>query len=246
VIGVPTINEYTYERGYYIRARPSDASGTLTYKIRSHGYPIIDDMNVADGDEITWDSIQALKALGLIYTEGSGTITPDDFDPDPNQLTRLSLSQQEAENLLGIIQRHVDLDDSRASEIESLLGLDSVPSDIETKRDEGRFLAAPGDDGDGSIRTINDHRIDHLKQGSVYKGVVDRVSQNGNGIVVVDDGSINIGPTDSTAVGEVVEFEYLGSGNGRLQTREYFVDSVPESSRYPGLTDSQRKKLDNL
>ncbi|NUB91167.1 hypothetical protein HT576_09055 [Haloterrigena sp. SYSU A121-1] len=99
---MPTINSYVDEEGYYIRARPSGA-GNITYKIKDEGNPVVWKHGLRDGDEISWSTIQSFKALGIIYTEESGTLGPDDFKPDPEQLEKTELPESDAEELFGIL-----------------------------------------------------------------------------------------------------------------------------------------------
>jgi len=124
---MPTFNEYQNDPGYYIRAWTPN-TGNINYKIREEGYPIVEDYDLSHKDEISWDTIRSLKTMGLIYTEGSGTITNDEFEPDPEQVDETALSTEEAEELLEVILEHRDLASDEIDEICSILGIDP-PSD---------------------------------------------------------------------------------------------------------------------
>jgi hypothetical protein len=119
---VPTINSYANKQGYYIRARPS-STGNITYKIKNKGNPIVRKYGLKDGDEISWSTIQSFKALGVIYTEKSGTLGPDDFEPDPEQLEKTELFESDAKELFSVITTQFELSAEERTEIRSILGL---------------------------------------------------------------------------------------------------------------------------
>lgn len=120
---MPTINEYKNEDGYYIRAHTSDA-GNINYKIRNEGHPAIWKHGLRDGDEITWSTIQSLKSLGVIYTDESGTLGPDEgFTPDPTQLEASELSEEEARELLEILKTQLNPSPEKLAEVRDILGI---------------------------------------------------------------------------------------------------------------------------
>lgn len=127
---MPTINEYNNQNGYYIRAHTSDA-GNITYKIRDEGRPVVWKHGLRDGDEITWPTIQSFKSLGIIYTDESGTLGPDDFTPNPEQLETTDLSDEEAQNLLEILTSQLDPSAEKIAEIRDILGLSNLSSEID-------------------------------------------------------------------------------------------------------------------
>lgn len=133
---MPTVNTYVNERGYYIRARPSGI-GNITYKIEKEGHPVLREYGLSDGDEIAWSTIQSLKTLGVIYTEQSGTLGPDDFRPDPEQLEKTKLTESEAEELFSIIVSRFKISAKKRGEIRSTLGL-AAEIDLETIGDRLR------------------------------------------------------------------------------------------------------------
>lgn len=121
---VPTLNEYTNKYGYYINAWTS-TTGNITYKIRDEGYTIIDDLDISDDDDISWDIIRSLKSLSLIYTDQSGTIPSDEFNPDPQTVAATELSKTAAEELLDTILEHQELTATELEEICEILGIES-------------------------------------------------------------------------------------------------------------------------
>lgn len=126
---MPTINSYANDEGFYIRARPSNA-GNITYKIKEEGNLVVWKHGLRDGDEISWSTIQSFKALGIIYTEQSGTLGPDDFRPDPEQLEKTELTESDAQDLFSIIISQFELTKEERTEIRSILGL-SPEMDVE-------------------------------------------------------------------------------------------------------------------
>lgn len=129
---MPTFNQRDSDGGYYIVARPPEA-GIITYQVGSDADPIVEDYGLRSGEEISWEVIQALKAIRCISTNESGIIEPgDDFEPDPELLKEASLSGQEAESLLDSIQKHHDLSQEELDVIYSVLGIE--PPGIDTGR----------------------------------------------------------------------------------------------------------------
>jgi hypothetical protein len=120
---VPTLNEYKNEYGYYISAWTTK-TGNITYKIREEGYEIVEDLEITDGQECSWDIITSLKSLSLIYTDQSGTIATDEFEPDPKKVSETELSETEARRLYDIIQKHQDLTDVEINRLSEILDIE--------------------------------------------------------------------------------------------------------------------------
>lgn len=152
---MPTINEYADKSGYYIRARPSDA-GNITYQIKEGGYPVIDERDLTDGDEITWQTIQSLKAADFIYTEESGTLGTDDFAPDPSQLENTELSETEARDLFRRYKDDYELSRVTLKQIRSALGLPTFKEDVEPLCDTIREATEQKVDNRFPLRIIED------------------------------------------------------------------------------------------
>jgi len=130
---MPTINAYKHDPGYYIRAWTSDL-GNINYKLRSRGNTIIERFGLEDSDEISWDTIHALKSIGEIYTEGSGTLGRDDFAPlDGDTKT---LSEEEAKRLLDSILDEKNPSEQRIEELCDILDIDRPESNIERLEQE--------------------------------------------------------------------------------------------------------------
>ena len=161
---MPSFNEYKNESGYFIRAWTPETEN-ITYQILTEANPIIEDYGLEDGDEVSWDLIRSLKALGLISTKKSGVISPnDDFEPDHQKVDANSLSEQEAYNLLGALQSHQEISPDKLDEICGILGVESPENDevklrkalekIITTEDFGSFPTDLTLNGDSSESTL--------------------------------------------------------------------------------------------
>lgn len=133
---MPTINEYSEEPGYYIRARPSNIESPITYQVEPEGYKIIESYGLSHGDQISWSIIQSLKSLGLLFTNESGIIGSDEFDPDPEQLKETELDDSAAFELAEIIQQNINISPEELSELLSILGIDPQSFKYEGETDE--------------------------------------------------------------------------------------------------------------
>lgn len=122
---MPTLNAYKNDPGYYIRAWTPD-QGNINYKLYSDGNRIVEGYDLRDGDEISWPTIHSLKAVGAIYTDGSGTLGPDDFKP-LDKSTK-SLTQEEAEELLRTILDQVDPSEDEIEELCDILDIERPES----------------------------------------------------------------------------------------------------------------------
>ena len=123
---MPTLNPYANDPGYYIRAWTSDL-GNINYKLKPQGWNIINDWGeLTNGGEITWQQINALKSVGVVFTEDTGVIYPDDekFQPDPEQLDSMDLSDEEASAFLDAILTHCDLSAEQIADLCQMLGID--------------------------------------------------------------------------------------------------------------------------
>lgn len=121
---MPTLNKYKNEPGYFIRAWAPE-TGNITYQIRREGNPIVEDYGLHDGDEISWDIIRTLKTLGLVSTNESGIIPPDDdFEPDQEEVEVTSLTEQEAYELIDALQSHQEISSDKLVNICSILGVE--------------------------------------------------------------------------------------------------------------------------
>jgi hypothetical protein len=213
---MPTINMYQDGDGYYIRARPSDATGTITYKIRSYGNPVVRETDFKDGEEITWDSISALKSLGIVYTDGSGTVAPDDFNPDSELLQKNSISEQKARRMLTAVRKHLEMDKQQLQDAADALGIsynqngdENQPfSPIDTEEGSTRQLSTTDAEESPYTLVSSAVRYDELEPGQKYVGRIDRISGSGNGIIELSGGFVNIGECARSDVGNRVVFVF--------------------------------------
>jgi hypothetical protein len=125
---MPTINEYNDDTGYFIRAWTPDTDN-ITYQVRQSGNAIIEDYGLSDGDDISWETIQSLKAIGKIYTSGNGTFGPSDVEPPDG--TAKSLTESEANSLLDAILSKEDISKEEIDRVCGILGIESPESNVE-------------------------------------------------------------------------------------------------------------------
>lgn len=127
---MPTLNKYTNEPGYYVRARPSSTGAPITYQIESEGYSIIESYGLSDGEQISWSIIQSLRSLGLIYTDQSGVLDSDEFEPDPSQLKETALDDAAARRLAEVIAENLDIGVDQLRTILDILNIDPTTFDL--------------------------------------------------------------------------------------------------------------------
>ncbi|WP_157572940.1 hypothetical protein [Halogranum rubrum] len=122
---MPTFNEYADKSGYFIRAW-TPATGNINYKLLPKANAIVEDYGLNPGDEFSWDIIKSLKTLRLLYTDNSGIIGPNEFEPDPNHVLQTSLSKSESHTLLDAIHSHYSLSATELSKICMILGIEAT------------------------------------------------------------------------------------------------------------------------
>jgi hypothetical protein len=146
---VPTLNKYANDPGYYIRAWTREL-GNFNYKINPEGWSLVEDTYTQAIDrEISWQEINVLKSIGVIYTDESGIIRSDDekFKPDPEQLEKTNVSTSDAQALFSSIVAQFDLSRQARAEIRAILGLppetdfeavgEQIVSHLETYMEKG-------------------------------------------------------------------------------------------------------------
>lgn len=166
---VPTLNSYADQPGYYIRARPSSVDAPITYQIESEGYSIIDSYGVLDGEQISWSIIQSLKSLGLLYTDESGVIGADEFEPDASQLEETALGDEDARQLAVVIAKNLDIDEEALRAILDILNIDpstfNFPETISQSGSESPTLGGHSSTPDFPVHD----NIDVLDGETIYK-----------------------------------------------------------------------------
>lgn len=128
---MPTLNKYSDKSGYYIRARPSGTNAPITYQIESEGYSVIESYGLSDGEQISWSVIQSLRSLGLVYTDQSGVLGADEFEPDASQLDETKLDDAAARRLAEVIAENLDIDPEELGEILSILDIEPATFDFD-------------------------------------------------------------------------------------------------------------------
>jgi len=93
---MPKLHSYSEKDGFYILARPPDA-GNITYQVSSKAKVVLQRFGYDEGNEISWDLINALRVPNLIYTGKNGTSEQDEIP--------LHLEVEEEIEDLDVIQR---------------------------------------------------------------------------------------------------------------------------------------------
>jgi len=122
---MPTLNPYKNDPGYYIRAWTSDL-GNINYQLKPQGWQIIDDWDSLPADgTVSWQQINALKSAGVVYTDDTGIIHPDDekFQPDPDQIDSIDLTTGEVESFLDAIRSNCNLSPEQISALYHIFGI---------------------------------------------------------------------------------------------------------------------------
>lgn len=135
---MPTLNPYANDPGYYIRAWTSSL-GNINYKLKPDGWKIIDDWSGLPNDgTISWQQINALKSVGVVYTDDTGVIYPDDekFQPDPEQVDSMDLSDADAMSFLNAILNNCELSPEQIADLYQMLGVEPPTDDVESRYSE--------------------------------------------------------------------------------------------------------------
>jgi len=154
---MPTFNEYVNEQGYFIRARPYN-SGNITYQVKPTAEAILEKLGYEDGDEVNWQTIQALKVPNLIHTGKQGT-TDDDVDFRAVRESIDDLTTEQARTLLKELRSQTTLSNSQSQEIEEIL---DVQSELQLSRLEENITGAlkhAGKAGELSSIAVTDYEF---------------------------------------------------------------------------------------
>ncbi|MFD1570189.1 hypothetical protein [Halorubrum laminariae] len=130
---MPTINSYKNDPGYYIRAWTSEL-GNINYQLKPQGWDIINDWDSLPTDgSISWQQINALKSVGVVYTDDTGVIHPDDekFQPDPDQIDSTDLTSEEVESFLDAIRTNCSLSSEQISALYQIFGIQPPETEVD-------------------------------------------------------------------------------------------------------------------
>lgn len=79
-----------------------------------------------------------------------------------------------------------------------------------------------------------------LSEGEVYSGTVETASRNA--VIQLQTGHVNLGPIDTSVVGETVKFEYVGGVWGKCLEDEYIYDGYKPRDGQSSSSNSSRSK----
>ena len=125
---MPKLNAYTDDPGYFIRAWISDA-GNVTYQVKPMAEQVLTNAGYRDGDDLPWDVIKALRAVGFVHIGNDQTEKyadqVDDFDPDGNML---KLDDEKATKILEQLKINTSVKGDSLDRARNLLGVDTTSS----------------------------------------------------------------------------------------------------------------------
>lgn len=219
---MPTLNEYTDEPGYFVRARPSSVEAPITYQIESDGYCIIDSYGLSDGNQISWSIIQSLKSLGLLYTNESGVLGTDEFEPDPDQLKETALDDQAAHRLAKVICNNIDINADQLENILYILEIDPQSFDyIDDKSVDETGSQTPPHTTTVPEFPVHD-QIDVLSGETIYK------TDDWWKAAILSDGYQNT---------EILVYLWRNDGNSWKRKQKYKVKSEDEWKKEKQIID---------
>lgn len=76
---MPVVHEYVDKDDFYILAVPYGLTSPVTYQVRDGAANIFTEMELSDGDRISWSFIRPLLAVNQIYTQQSGVTDSDEL-----------------------------------------------------------------------------------------------------------------------------------------------------------------------
>lgn len=116
---MPVLHQYQDGSGYYVRAKPSGLNTPITYQVHNSARSFFSDLGYGDGDNVPWEVIQPLRAIGHIYTNGEGVEEGDLTDSISGKIAELSDNGRE--KLIDYLDQYTNLSIDKKRELERLL-----------------------------------------------------------------------------------------------------------------------------
>ena len=133
---MPKLNAYTDDPGYFIRAWISDA-GNVTYQVKPMAEQVLTNAGYRDGDDLPWDVIKALRAVGFVHIGNDQTEKyadqVDDFEPDGKML---EVDDEKATKILEQLKTNTSIKGDALDRARNVLGVDT-PSSNQPSTDNG-------------------------------------------------------------------------------------------------------------
>lgn len=112
---MPVIHEYVDQDDFYILAVPYGLDTPVTYQVREGATNLFRNMDLTDGDRISWSFLRPLLAINQIYTQQSGVTDSGEL---ADGLT--NLSEEEQDVAISYFEQYFDLTDSELDELRNL------------------------------------------------------------------------------------------------------------------------------
>ena len=133
---MPKLNAYADDPGYFIRAWISDA-GNVTYQVKPMAERVLTNAGYADGDDLPWSVIKALRAVGFVHIGNDQTEKyadqVDDFEPDGKML---EVDDEKATKILEQLKTNTSIKGDALDRARNVLGVDT-PSSNQPSTDNG-------------------------------------------------------------------------------------------------------------
>lgn len=154
---MPVIHEYVNKDDFYILAVPYGLSSPVTYQVREGAANLFTQMELSDGDRISWSFIRPLLAIDQIYTQQSG-ITDSGELADSLR----NLSEEEKADAINYFGQYFDFTDSELDELSDFVnGInEQLTPDIREKLDSqlsGNLSDNKTDGVDVQSKALNSH-----------------------------------------------------------------------------------------
>lgn len=113
---MPVIHEYTGKKGFYILAVPYGISTPVTYQVSQTTEQLFHDLDLVDGDNVSWSFLKPLLAVGHVYTESSGVTDTDQLFSEIGEL-----SDSQNGELITYLIGYLDITEDEESELRDFI-----------------------------------------------------------------------------------------------------------------------------
>lgn len=155
---MPVIHEYTDERGFYILAVPYGISTPVTYQVSQTTEKLFHDLDLVDGDNVSWSFLKPLLAVGHVYTQASGVTDTEQLFDEIGEL-----SDPQHSELITYLISYLDITEEEESELREFINGETHTLSDELANKVQRGL----DENTSSGRTIS-----NISEESIRKDIL--------------------------------------------------------------------------